>query len=183
MNEMARKSWRTMVLTGMIIGGLVMVNVAFLFSTGISDVHIMQWVYTLSPRTWPVWYAWNFWILATGIGLYLLSKKYELGKTSTYVLAGTWLFVGLIFFTCSFFCKMLRIQAYYLLTWCLNIPYEYFYKPFVSIPLTEFSATGTISWKLLILPLIGIAGVAFLIRWGKKRKSKRNISHEVSHDQ
>jgi len=179
MNTIRSKSWHSVTLILLILSGLVLVNVA-VFASEFSSVHLMQWIYTLNPRCWPVWYAWNFWLLAAGTGCYLLLKNCEKRKAATYVLMGTWLTVGLIVFTFSFFCKMLRIQAYYVLMWLLTVPHEYFYKPFISIPLTEFSATGTLSWKLLILPLLGIAGIAFLIRWGRKKKNQAGLLRNQS---
>ena len=74
-----------------------------------------------------------------------------------------------IFFS-SFVCRALRIKAYYIFAWGMDFPYTHFYKPLIYAPMTELSATGTLSWKLLILPTLCLAGFWGLLRFAKTKK-------------
>ena len=167
------KTYRTqgMSLWMLVVFGLVLINVSCFFIESVSLEAIVSFsVNLLAPRCWPVWYSWILWLLVFGFGLSAILTKYERKRGSRFAVWLTTVGVGCIFFFSSFVCRALRIKAYYIFAWGMDFPYTHFYKPLIYAPMTELSATGTLSWKLLILPTLCLAGFWGLLRFAKTKK-------------
>ena len=157
MSEAIKRSWRPGVMAWLIIGGLVLINVAVFFSPQGDDIFFVQRLLHHSDfRQWPDWYGIIFWVIATGTVLHAVNRRYfkwivasGLLVTMSIVVAYADLFEWLRSVIAFPFFKSYR--------WSHDLYHEYCYTP-----MTQFWADGAISWKLFVTPATVIIVIVFL---------------------
>ncbi|MDR1959392.1 MAG: hypothetical protein LBQ54_10200 [Planctomycetaceae bacterium] len=67
-SRQVKKSWRPGLLTWLVIGGLILVNLAVFCSDG--NPHTLRKIlHDFNPCHWPAWYAVNLWLAVAGLTL------------------------------------------------------------------------------------------------------------------
>lgn len=129
----------------------------------------------LLPAHWPAWYAAILWLAALWI---FGAFRFRFGGRVFLALLAAAVFL------CS---ELLRPARQFILGSAVALvvfPYKKLYIPFVYQPLIEYNLTGTFTWRLLTLPLVGAAVIAAV--WAVNRYvkgKKRNQNNETTHSQ
>ncbi len=170
--DRSRSAFRLGLTGWILILSLIALNIGVLFETIEWDKHIFTRIlYTLDPRHWPVWPSGILWgIVAWKFNNVLKQRFVFIDKRQSQIKP------GIVIVTLLYIC------------WLAGWTGLRFYKQVYGLymlhivgPGAEYAITGTLSWKLLIAPMLAVMTIASLLYVAYIQRKKRNestIEHE-----
>lgn len=165
--SLRKAKWKAVFAASLaLLAGLLIIGSSFATPRRISYL-----LYYLNWYHWPHWYSVNLWILAVGAAVnYLVRGKWARRLLLTVVLAA--------FFTVTaFYSVWFHTLTYWIYCLLIIIHYSVF-RPYFYAPLTELFSSGTVTWRLFIVPGIVLAVIGFLLFCRSAFSRNRNIKSE-----
>jgi len=159
-----RPWWKFRLMGWTLALGLILLIVGVLVSTVDLDRRTLaQVVFRLDPRYWPLWSLAVLWGIAAWLACDRL-RRFDFVRRNLLPIR-----IGIII---AVLCWVAWLCEWTSIAFRKRI-YHGIYAQYIIGPMSEYQANGTLSWKLLILPTLGIVTIASLLFLAYRQRKKK----------